>query len=820
MRLFAFAAGAGILLAQLAWNRQLLLIVGGSVDAAAAVLSSFMLGLGLGGRYFGRKSELSKSPAKLLRYTVVAVAVFSLLPLALAPFIKSVYPVFYNSGINPIPVRFAISILMIFPATFFAGGIIPILGRLSEERGGDREVSRLYGLNALGSAVGGFLSGFILLELTGGPMTMLIGAVVTASAVIFIPKQMDSSPVKLRLKSSERPASFYLVIFALSGMVALGYEMIWARQFTFVLGNSTYAFSIMGIIVLTGIGIGGIFGQRLSARTSSPFLLLGGVEVLLGLASILPLTALSAFTSVAGIIQGSSWFIRTASLFATAFLYMLPSAFLMGTTFPLIIRSATNPDRLGNDTGFMSMANCIGAAAGPILTGGILFHYFGVTKSAFILAIGSVLIGFLIFIREKKFIRATGVLVCIPLIVFLTEFSNPPGSIPPEGMELLFFEEDRMATVSVFGREWDNYRSLRINGVEEVPIDQASLEAFYLLGHLPWGYNPAAEKVMVVAMGGGITSGALLSHPIDTLVCVELCPAVLNAAEIFSAENNRSDLDPRFHLIADDGRNFLLGTQTKFDLIVCDATHPGSSDSWVLYTREFYSTMMNTLVVGGVAAQWVPLHQLPVSDLRRILATWSSVFPYSAVHTAGGRHAILIGSNTQLQLSMEAIFADSIALHQLTQTGFSQDEPEYLTAIMKTEDFASINSGFNTDAHSHCQFIRRRVPLDPQATIAPAIIEIFAIGHENIDPVRAAQVLYWNGKLPEALELIRNAPVGIMRNRWLAVILTTVAEQLYMAGHRSDAITKLEEAVQADSIWKRHLQLMELIEIETINEGY
>ena len=43
-----------------------------------------------------------------------------------------------------------------------------------------------------------------------------------------------------------------------------------------------------------------------------------------------------------------------------------------------------------------------------------------------------------------------------------------------------------------FGREWDNHRSLRVNGVEEVQIDQASPEAFYFLGH----YNSDAETAM------------------------------------------------------------------------------------------------------------------------------------------------------------------------------------------------------------------------------------------------------------------------------------------------------------------------------------
>ncbi|MCP4648018.1 MAG: hypothetical protein GY852_09855, partial [bacterium] len=175
---------------------------------------------------------------------------------------------------------------------------------------------------------------------------------------------------------------------------------------------------------------------------------------------------------------------------------------------------------------------------GPILASQILFRFLGVTPSVLVLACGNALLGFLAFWKTRNLAISVLAPLGAVISVFLVLGARPPGSRVPDGMTLIYFEEGRTATVTVFGREWDSHRSLRINGVEEVPVDQASLEAFYLLGHLPWGYNPDAETAMAVAMGGGITSGALLTHPLDTLVCAEICPEVVKAAVHFEAQNH------------------------------------------------------------------------------------------------------------------------------------------------------------------------------------------------------------------------------------------------------------------------------------------
>lgn len=807
---FAVLSGTGVLVAQVAWNRMLLLVAGGSVDSAAVVLSAFMLGLGLGGRVFGGMAQRSSNPLRVLRLAASGTALGSLLPLVLEPLLEGLYPWFYSSGLQ-FPARFFSAVLMIFPATFCAGGIVPSLSRLVQGPRGRSEASKLYGINSLGSALGGFLSGFILLEAVGTAFTLAIGSSLAVLGLPFI-RNLRVQPSQPVLQVP--PGPFHLAVYAASGCLALGYETVWSRQLTFVLGNSTYAFSTMGIMVLLGIGLGGVFGRNIASRVRRPLVLFGLIQSLLAVSSVLPLSALRGFSGVAALTGVDGWAAKTAGGFLASFLYMLPSTFLMGVTFPVMLKVCARESRLSEDIGILSLANCLGAAVGPILVTKFLFLRFGVTNTGLLLAFGSIAVGLACFIRDRRPIGSVISLSSAAAAYFLVTTAPPPGSIPPAGMGLFHFSEDRTATISVFGRDWDGHRSLRINGVEEVPIDQASLEAFYLLGHLPWGYNPGARTALAVALGGGITSGALLTHPVESLVCVEICPGVIEALPHFQEQNRRPELDPRFELVGDDGRNYLLGTPDRYDLIICDATHPGSSESWLLYTREFYSLVMSRLEPGGIAAQWVPLHQLPPVEFHRILSTWAGVFPHSAAHLAGGRHMILIGGTDSLSLSIDAMFTGTAAVEQLESVAFYSGEPLYLLPVLCESAMRQVLAAgppHNSDHRAYCQFIRRTAPDDPQATITPNVALAFSFSTLSPDPVRLAQMVYWSGSLPEAHSLLSGLGDG-MGSRWRAVTLTSAAEVLYESGSPVEAAQFARRAVVADPGWSRPKQLIAYME--------
>lgn len=817
---FAFASGFALLSAEVVWNRALMLLTGGSADATMVVLSAVMAGFASGGFAFGRIGDSSKAPVRLLGLLSLACIPAFFMPLLLAPAVAGLLPALYSAGIPVMLVRAFAAFILVLPPSFLGGGLIPLLARTEESRGAASGIAGLYALNTTGSALGGLATGFVLLEALGARASLLsASALMLASAILLLAGRTGGAVCERAEREAPGggPCLFHLVLFAASGMIALSFESVWSRQLTFVLGNSTYAFSAMGASALLGMGIGSWIGRRSRGPALTMF---GSAVALEGLLGSLPLFDASLQRDLASFLPSS---MSGPAGFLMACLSMIPASACMGATFPLMVGAAARNSRLGRDVGLLTMANSAGAAAGPFFASLAVMSTAGPTRGTGVLAALAGLTGAAAVLRGRGGgpWRALAVAVAAVPAVIAAFALKPPGSGPPSpGLDLLFFDEDRIATVSVFGRDWDGYRSLRINGVEEVPVDQASLEAFHLLGHLPWGYRPGADSVLVIALGGGITSGAILCHPVESMVCVEICPSVVEALPLFDAENRRPDLDPRFELVGDDGRNYLSAGTAVYDLVICDATHPGSSDSWVLYTREFYLSVLGHLSPGGVSAQWVPLHQLPVQDLERILATWSGVFPHSAVHLAGGRHAVLIGSNEPLSLDIPAMFDTPAAREELSSTAFAPADSLYLLPVASGEEIVSATSGagVNTDDRAPCQFIRRRVPPDPQATIAPCVASLLSIGGSD-DPLREGQMLYWSGMLPEAVEAFEECRGTAMGARWLAVALTTASESFRDRGDTQSALVMLRRAVAADSSWLRPRLLARALGLEPRADG-
>ncbi|MGE5557788.1 MAG: spermidine synthase [Bacillota bacterium] len=101
-----------------------------------------------------------------------------------------------------------------------------------------------------------------------------------------------------------------------------------------------------------------------------------------------------------------------------------------------------------------------------------------------------------------------------------------------------------------------------------------------------------------------------------------MCNDVVEAAgKHFSRENGHilgsGNRPVKGRLIFQDGRNYVAVTGETYDIIVSDSTHPGSFDSWALYTRDFYRQCSAKLREGGVMVQWLPLHARSVWILRR-----------------------------------------------------------------------------------------------------------------------------------------------------------------------------------------------------------
>ena len=115
-------------------------------------------------------------------------------------------------------------------------------------------------------------------------------------------------------------------------------------------------------------------------------------------------------------------------------------------------------------------------------------------------------------------------------------------------------------------------------------------------------------------------------------MAVELIPEVIELAHRYFHDANQGLYeDSRVRAVADDGRNFLLGTRDKFEVIVADLFIPWHAGTGAMYSREQFELAFSHLSPGGLFCQWLPLYQLSAEEFHIIAATFLGVFPQTTL---------------------------------------------------------------------------------------------------------------------------------------------------------------------------------------------
>jgi spermidine synthase len=200
-----------------------------------------------------------------------------------------------------------------------------------------------------------------------------------------------------------------------------------------------------------------------------------------------------------------------------------------------------------------------------------------------------------------------------------------------------FYADDTFATV-VAGHnpKHPDHQMMRINGKIDASTDPDDVQTQILAGHLGPLLMPARPKrVLVIGAGAAITAGAALTHEsVERLDLVEISPAVLDGAKLFSEANHHALTDPRTRLHVDDAKTFLALEGGKYDLIISVPSNPWVTGVSGLFTREFFQTMRAHLTDDGVLVQWVHLYQSNAAMAKLVIRTMRETFPYST--TWGG----------------------------------------------------------------------------------------------------------------------------------------------------------------------------------------
>lgn len=712
-------SGATGLIYEVLWARMLGLVFGATTFAISAVLAAFMGGLALGSAWAGRLAARIERPLRVYGVIEIAIAIYAVAVPLLFRLVDHLYafiweqfhPGFYAFSLW----RFLLSSLVLLVPTTLMGATLPVLSAalLRSPRKGATAVTRLYTCNLVGAIFGVVLAGFYLLPSLGVRMTIYTAAAINllvGLAAIVIDRKDEragvtdeasevgeeaaelAQPVPQPATRDPQSPRFWLLCAAVSGFVTISTQVAWTRVLTMIIGSSTYAFSIVVALFLLGLTVGAYLVGRKKQKTTDLRRSLMNVELATAAALFLSIwitNGTPSFLTGLGLsLQINSWLgLIGLQVVAAALLILLP-AILMGMVMPLVLvwASGAGGDASVRLVGRSYAVNTLGAIAGAFSTGFILIPKVS-TRFTILFAAGMCIVLAGLAYRPPREARdpdlrrafAAGATACLVLLLLaaprmrLDELSigaydslvrvlarsrgsvqeadpaKPPG---PDIHRLLWYKEGPTATVSV--RDDWGIRSMAVNGRTNAS-DRDDMPTQVILGQLPLLVAPRAETGLIVGYGSGVSVGSMLQSGIQSLECVELEPAAIEAGEYFNHVNNQPLADPRLRLIIDDARTYLRVNPASYDMIVSEPSHPWVPGVANLFTREFFELGRGRLKEDGVFVQWLQTYQLSTESLRSVLATYRSVFPHVLVFrvqgAARGKDLILVGSRVPLSLA-------------------------------------------------------------------------------------------------------------------------------------------------------------------------
>ncbi|HCN84668.1 MAG TPA: SAM-dependent methyltransferase [Sphingobacteriaceae bacterium] len=643
-------SGCAALIYEVIWLQLLQFVVGATSISLGVLLGTFMGGMCLGSLILPRLVSIKQHPLVVYAFLELGIGLCGLAILFGMPLVGNIYTGIVGYGLfQSVLLRSLIAAVCLLPPTILMGATLPAISRWVETTPkGVSWMGFFYGGNIFGAVAGCLLAGFYLLrifDIAVATYAAIALNVIVATGAIFIsritPYNYDQS-----LTRSDEPYPLKLkvvyITIALSGMAALGSEVIWTRLLSIMLGSTVYTFSIILAEFLVGLGIGSAAGAYFGRNMKRPGFALGMCQFLLILAiawTSYILTDSLPYRRMDLSMIVHEWYLFQLDLARSA-IAVLPPAIFWGASFPLALAAvASHNQDAGRLVGRVYAANTIGAIVGALAFSLIGIPVLGTAVSQKLLVVISALGAILMFsqafsetsdesptkkVKLRFNTRFSGAVAGIVLLVtviitnmhtvpwfaiaygrYMSNYDylmtlNKNASNPDINITPLYVGEGLNGSVAVtlFNGQSRQYHSM---GKVQASTDPRDMRLQRMLGHITALLTGNPESVLVIGCGAGITAGSFVTHPeVKNVTICEIEPLVPKVvAPMFSKENYgiADGIDKenphmvngkKVRIEYDDGRHYVSTSIDKFDIISADPIDPWSKGAAPLYSKEFF----------------------------------------------------------------------------------------------------------------------------------------------------------------------------------------------------------------------------------------
>ncbi|HEY3934127.1 MAG TPA: fused MFS/spermidine synthase [Gemmatimonadales bacterium] len=687
-------SGCAALIYEVVWFQMLSLIVGSSAISIGVLLGTFMGGMCIGSLLLHRYMPRDEHPLRVYALLELAIAICGIAILFGLPYAGGLYVAVGGAGFSGLLVKGLFSGLCLLLPTICMGATLPAVARWIETSPkGVAWLGFFYGGNIAGAVGGCLLAGFYLLSkhdivfatFTAVGFNVVVAVIGMILARVTPYEAAPAAPMHEPVSTWFADGWPVYVAIALSGMTALGAEVLWTRLLSLLLGATVYTFSLIIAAILAGLGIGSAIGSSMGRTSPNPRRALGWCQALLMIA-----IALGAYSAVNVL---PYWPVnpilssRPTALFEIDFVRCLwvitPAALLWGASFPLalaaVVRGTEDPARL---VGRVYAANTVGGIVGSILTALVLLPWKGTQwgQRSLIAIAGIAALLLLVLpagvVGERAKFTGRGLGVAAMLVALLIGGSmlvdRPPGVLIGYGRlsavwlghtgEFIYTGEGMNSSMAV-SRLDNGVLNYHNAGKVQASSEPQDMRLQRMLGHLTTLIPAHARNVLVIGCGAGVTAGAVsISPDVESETIAEIEPLVPKVVSKFFGAHNYNVVDnPKVHVRIDDARHFLLTTDQKFDAITSDPFDPWVKGAATLYSREFFEIAKKHLNPGGVVTIFVQLYESGEPAVKSEMATFFEAFPNAVVwgNTSNGEgyDMVLMGQVEPSRINLDTIDA-------------------------------------------------------------------------------------------------------------------------------------------------------------------